>query len=491
MEDKMKSSGLIAKIIGLMLVVAMLASCAPAATQAPVVEEPTVAVAAPTEAPATKVPPTEVPPTVVPATEAPVAKDFTTWFEYDDKNEDPAADGRVGNAYLRNTIPLFNAAFTGKWNWVNQPKAYDKMETELVAAVQAGGDVPDIYQMLSDSVNAFTQNGTVQDLREWAQAQPWFADLDPSAVKACTGPDGALYCIPMTQRPQVVFVWKDRFPNGYPKTPAEFMDQAAALKADGKYAITFYGSTEKGGGGINRAMFTTLASFGGGLDDGEGNMLLNTPENIAAIEFLREIVAKGYAPDAVFAGKFQEEEYFKDSSAGSIPTGLNGYLFMFPFTAPSGTQYNKNSSQDFLDAMEAGDIYLSPFLSVEGVKPGCNTTATGLAIPVGAKNLEAAHDFLNWIMTPEQNANYVLGPGGGFPSLKGAQSDSRFQSVYYQQAAKVMEASACRPWFGSLGRPAEAKQLVMTVIYNLIKENPNADIAAELIKTQEEYNKGN
>jgi multiple sugar transport system substrate-binding protein len=487
----MKTSNIWAKIIALTIILSLLAGCAPAATPTPAVEQPTQAAAAPTAAPPTEVPPTAVPPTEVPPTEVPVAKTFTTWFEYDEKNEDPAADGRVGNAYLRNTIPQFNEAFAGKWQWVNQPKAYDKMEAELVEAVQAGGDVPDIYEMLSDSVNAFSQNGTVQDLREWAQAQSWFADLDPSALAACTAPDGALLCIPMTQRPQVVFVWKDRFPNGYPKTPAEFMDQAAALKAQGVYAITFYGSTEKGGAGINRAIFTTLASFGGGLDDGKGNMLLNTPENIAAIEFLREIVAKGYAPDAVFAGKFAEEEYFKNGSAGSFPTGLNGYLFLFPFTAPNGTKYDTNTSQDFLNALEAGDIYISPFLSAEGVKPGCNTTATGLAIPVGAKNVDAAHDFLNWIMTPQQNADYVLGPGGGFPTLKGSQSDPRFQTLYYKQAAQALAASACRPWFGSLRRPAEAKGLVMNVIYKLIKEDPKADITAELIKTQEEYNKGN
>ncbi|NPV55046.1 MAG: extracellular solute-binding protein [Anaerolineae bacterium] len=477
----MKFTSSLGRMIALLLVAALLAACAPAATEAPVVEAPTEAVAAPTEAPATEVPPTEVPEPV----------DFTTWFEFDEKNEDPAADGRVGNEYLRNTIPQFNEAFAGKWNWVNQPKAYDKMETELVAAVQAGAEVPDIYEMLSDSVNAFAQNGTVQDLREWAEAQPWFADLDPSALKACTAPDGALLCIPMTQRPQAVYVWTDRYPNGFPKTPEDFLTQAEALKAEGKYAITFYGSTEKGGSGINRAMFTTLSSFGGGLDDGNGNMLLNTPENIAAIEFLREIVAKGYAPEAVFAGKFQEEEYFKDSSAGAFPTGLNGYLYLFPLTAPNGTPYDTNTSQDFLNALEAGDIYLSPFVSVEGVQPGCNTTATGLAIPVGAKNVEAAHDFISWVMTPEQNANYVVGPGGGLPALKTTQSDPRFQSTFYQQASETIGASACRPWYGSLLRPAEAKELVMNTIYKLIKEDPTADIAAELTKTQEEYNQGN
>ncbi|MCB0069415.1 MAG: hypothetical protein KDD77_19765, partial [Caldilineaceae bacterium] len=80
------------------------------------------------------------------------AVDFVTWYQYDEKNEDPASDERVGNQYLRDTIPVFNEAYAGKWNWVNQPKAWDKMAAELIAAVQAGGDVPDLFEMGSGAV---------------------------------------------------------------------------------------------------------------------------------------------------------------------------------------------------------------------------------------------------------------------------------------------------------------------------------------------------
>lgn len=418
-------------------------------------------------------------------------RDFVTWYQYDQNNEDPASDERVGNEYLRQTIPLFNEEFDGKWNWVNQPKAFDKMGMELVAAVQAGGDVPDLFEMGSSFLNLFYRNGVMQDLTEWAKAQPWYDDLDPSAVAACTGPDGALYCIPIAERPHLVYVWKDRFPNGYPKTPEEFMQEAERLKSEGLYIITFFGSTDFEGEGLTRAIWTTIASFGGSLDDGQGNMLLNRPENIAAIEFLREIVANGYVPEIAFAGGFQEEEAFKDASAGSFPTGLFGYRYVNPLTAPNGTKYEKKNQEDMLDAIAAGDVILSPFIAVEGQKPGCGIEVQGFVIPVGAKNPEAAYDYINWIMSPEQNPQWVLGPGGGFPALKTTQADELFQSPFYQEAAKVVSASACRPWYGTLERPEEAQKLVMATIYKLIKEDPTADIAAELTKAQEEYNAGN
>ncbi|MFO7631381.1 MAG: extracellular solute-binding protein [Caldilinea sp.] len=422
---------------------------------------------------------------------APAVRDFVTWYQYDEKNEDPASDERVGNQYLRDTIPLFNEAFAGKWNWVNQPKAWDRMAAEIVTAVQAGGDVPDLFEMGSGQLTQFYNNGTMQDLTEWASAQPWFADMDPNALATCTAPDGGLYCIPIAERPHLVYVWADRFPNGFPTTPDEFLAEGERLKGEGLYAMTFFGSTDFSGGGVSRAIWTTVSSFGGAFDDGEGNMLLNTPENIAAIEFLRAMVQNGYVPEIAFAGGFQEENAFKDASAGAFPTGLFGYRYVNPLTAPSGAEYAKGNEEDMLDAIAAGDVILAPFPAAEGQMPGCEIGTAGFAIPVGAKNPEAAYDYINWIMDQEQNADWVLRPGGGFPALVTTRSSEQFQTPFYQQAGEVMAASTCRTWFGTLERTAEAQQLIMGVVYRLIKEDPSADIAAELQKVQDEYNAAN
>lgn len=417
---------------------------------------------------------------------------FTTWYQYDENNEDPASDERVGNEYLRTTIPQFNEAFAGQWEWINQPKAFDKMTAELVAAVQAGGDVPDIYELSNtQDIIPFYQNGTVQDLTIWAQEQSWWNGLDPNAIEACKGPDNALYCIPIAQRPQLVYVWNDRFPGGYPNTPGEFLTRAEELKEVGLYAITFFASTDFAGEGVTRAMWTIISSFGGTFDDDQGNMLLNTPENIAAIEFLREIVVSGYVPEIAFAGGFQEEEAFKDASAGYFPTGFFGYRYINPLTAPDGTQYAKGDAQDMIDAIEAGDVYLAPSFSVEGVDPGCGIDVAGLSIPTGAPNPDGAKAYINWIMSPGQNAAWVIGPGGGFPVLEAAKSNELFQSEFYKQGSEALANSSCSPWYGSLQRPNEAQEMIMQSVYKLIKEDPTADIIEELKATQEEYNAAN
>jgi len=426
------------------------------------------------------------------AAPAAAAVDFVTWYQYDEKNEDPASDERVGNQYLRDTIPLFNEAYAGQWNWVNQPKAWDKMVAELIAAVQAGGDVPDLVEMGSGSVVQYYTNGALQDLSEWASAQSWYADIDEAALSTCRASDGGLYCIPIAERPHLVYVWKDRFPNGYPKTPAEFMAEGERLKAEGLYPITFFGSTDFAGGGFTRATWMTISSFGGKIDDGQGNMTLNTPENVAAIQFLRDIVQAGYVPEIAFAGGFQEENAFKDASAGSFPTGLFGYRYVNPLSAPNGTQYAKGNEEDMIDAIAAGDVFLSPFIAAEGQMPGCGIESTGFGIPVGAKNPQAAYDYINWLMTdPVQNTDWVLRPGAGFPSLLSIRESEAFQTPFYKQAGETLAQSECHPWQGSLERPADAQLLAMGAVYRLIKEDPTLDIAAELQQAQDEYNAAN
>ena len=77
-------------------------AAAPEAKEAAPTEAPEAVEAAPTEAPAVQ----EEAPAEEPA--AAEVKDFVTWYQYDQNNEDPASDERVGNEYLRKTIPLFN-----------------------------------------------------------------------------------------------------------------------------------------------------------------------------------------------------------------------------------------------------------------------------------------------------------------------------------------------------------------------------------------------
>ena len=300
----------------------------------------------------------------------------------------------------------------------------------------------------------------------------------------------ARLCIPMVERPHLVFVWADRFPNGFPTTTDEWLTEGERLKAEGRYAMTFFGSTDFDGNGATRAVWKIISSFGGRYDDGSGKLKLNTPENVAAIAWLREMVQKGYVPEIAFAGGFQEEEAFKDSSAGAFPTGLFGYRYVNPLTAPSGTKYETKTEHDMLDAIAAGDVIWRPWPRRKARPLGAAPMPPAFAIPVGAKNVEAAHDYMNWILTPEQNPAYVLGPGAGFPVLKSVQATELYQTPFYQQAAEVVAASNCSVVFPTITDTTGASIAIMDAVYKLIKQDPTVDIATELQKAEDEFNKG-
>jgi ABC-type glycerol-3-phosphate transport system substrate-binding protein len=481
-----------ALLVSLLVVASMLLTACPAPTPQTVVQ--TVVVEKEKQVVQTvevekKVIETQVVEKIVEATKAPEAKPIVTWFQYDQGNVDPKSDERVGNEYLRKTIPEFDKAFEGKWVWNNEFTPWDRAAAKIVAAVQNGAEVPDLIDLQGYQVNNYYKNGTMQDLTEWAKAQSWYSKMDGSALQMCTGPDGKLYCIPMSIRPSAVYVWKDRFPNGFPKTPEEMLKEGERLKAEGKYAMTFFGSTAFDGEGAIRAIWQVINSFGGSYDDGNGKLKLNTPENIAAITWLREMVQKGYVPEIAFAGGFQEEEAFKDSSAGAFPTLMLGYRYINPLTAPSGKKYEKANADDMFDAIGAGDIYLAPMVAPEGNKHGCGADISALGIPVGAKNGEGAHDFINWVLAPEQNPGWVLGPGAGFPADKETQASEQFQTPFYKQAAEVVAASNCKMPFPTIADTKGAGAAVMNAVYKLIKTDPAAEIAAELQKAEDEFNK--
>jgi ABC-type glycerol-3-phosphate transport system substrate-binding protein len=112
-----------------------------------------------------------------------------------------------------------------------------------------------------------------------------------------------------------------------------------------------------------------------------------------------------------------------------------------------------------------------------------------LFIPKGAKNVEGAKAFINWMLTPEVNPAFVMGPGGGLPVLKSVAATEKFQTKFYQQAIAVGNASNCQVIWRTVTANSAASQIIMNAVYKLIKTDPAADIAAELQKAQDEFNK--
>lgn len=470
-------------VASLTLTLSVLTACvAPPQSSAPSQPQPTLAPGI------TEPLPTDTAAVAAAATAAPGAAGsesvVTTWYYYDQNNTDEKANERAGNFYIAKTLPLFNEAHAGQFKWENVPRDYN-LNLDLVTAVQTGGDVPDVMQFDITQLPTYLLNNTLQDV-EWVKEQSWFGDLDPQAVEACTV-DGKLYCIPISESPWLTYYYTDFYKDGFPKTPEALLQVGGELSKDGNYALTYWGNTLFDGEAAGRYFYQVISSFGGSYDDGQGNMKLNTPENIKGIEFMREVVKNGLSSESVFAGNFEEEEAFKQGKAGAFPTSFFiAVRYLNPLKSPAGKDY-----KNIEDAVNDKAVALAPFVAPEGNKPGCSLDLFGFVVPRTAENLEGSKAYINWIMDPKNTVDWIVNAGGGFPTGTALRADPTFQTELYKQAQTVGEASTCRPWFGSLRRIPEAKKIVTNTIYDLIKAKPDADIGAELTKAEAEYNQGN
>ncbi len=465
-------------LIGLTLTAILAACAAPppaAAPSAPAAPKATEAPAAATSAP------TEAPKAVAPA---PAAGEITTWYYYDQNNTDEKANERVGNFYIAKSMKQFNEEMAGKMTWTNVPRDYN-LTLDLVTGVQNGGDVPDVMQFGIADLPLYMLNNTIQDV-EWAKSEAWFKDLDPKGVAACTV-DGKLMCVPISESPWLTYYWTEMYKDGFPKTPEALLAAGAELKKAGNFAMTYWGNTAFDGEAAGRYFYQTISGFGGSYDDGAGNLKLNTPENVKAIEFMREAVKQGLSSESVFAGNFEEEEAFKQGKAGAFPTGFFiAVRYLNPLKSLSGKEF-KNVDE----AVVAGAIKLAPFVAPEGKTPGCALDLFGFVVPRTAKNMDGAKAYINWVMDKKNMIDWIVNAGGGFPTSVSMRAEATFQTELYKQSQAVAEASNCKPWYGSLRRIPEAKKIIANAIYDLIKAKPDADIAAALGKADEEYAKLN
>ncbi len=465
--------------VGLTLAATLAACVAPPAAvapAAPVAPKATEAPAAAAEAPK----PTEAPKAAAPA----AGGEISTWYYYDQNNTDPKANERAGNLYIAKSMQQFNDEMAGKMTWTNAPRDYN-LALDLVTGVQNGGDVPDVMQFGIADLPLYALNNTIQDV-EWAKSEAWFKDLDPKGIEACTV-NGKLMCVPISESPWLTYYWTDLYKDGFPKTPDDLLKAGATMKKDGNYAMTYWGNTAFDGDGTGRYFYQTISGFGGSYDDGAGNLKLNTPENVKAVAFMREVVKQGLASESVFAGNFEEEETFKQGKAGAFPTGLFiAVRYLNPLKSPGGKEF-----KDIEEAVNAGAIKLAPFVAAEGQKPGCMLDLFGFVVPRTAKNVEGAKAYINWVMAKKNMTDWIVNAGGGFPTSVSMRAEPTFQTELYKQAQAVGEASACKPWYGSLKRIPEAKKIIANTIFDMIKAKPDADIATALGKADEEYTKLN
>lgn len=407
------------------------------------------------------------------------------WTKFNDQNPQNTQD-----KWLAQMIADYEADTGVKI--VNTFQPFDQINAKLNVAVQANGEVPDISYVDSQQLGFFEQNGTLMDLTEWAKSRPWFADVDPSAMAACTTPSGQILCIPAHTAVHFLYYWKDIYPDGVPTTTDDMLKFAAAFKAKNPNAFAFTGKmAEKIS--VERFYFNLITSYGGKLADEAGRAVWANESTVKVVEWAREMITQGYAAKESLAPGFDNEQPFMRGEAGSFVAGSYSYVYLTPITAPDGTEFKDEITGNFDPkalsvgaALEAGKLGVAPQFAAPGGKPVSLVVAAAWGIPMGAVNVDAAKALIDWQMTTTQNVAYAAAYGGLPATISGLQSPE-FQTPYWLEVAKIQQEYATpAPAFLDYDKGIT---LLSDAIVKLITD-PSLDIMTTLQAAQDEYNAG-
>lgn len=365
---------------------------------------------------------------------------------------------------------------------------YDQINTAVNVAVQTGVNVPDLAYIDTEQIGFYAKNEALIDLTDFIQNAEWFNDLDSSALKTCTTPDGQILCVPSTTSNYYMYYWTDNYPTGFPQTTDAVLEIAPQIQNDGQYTFTFKAAEPVS---VERFYAGLMLSYGADLAGEDGTAVWANEESVAALTFVRTLFAEDYVPQVALAPQFEYEEPFKQGLAGGFVAGTFSYVYLSPIISPSGIDYAQEITGGFDDeglsigqAYDDGAIQFAPPIAAPDGEPVSIISGEGWAIPYGATNIDAALAFIDYQMTVERNVEASIA-GGKLPVLTSAQEHPAYQSDYWQYAIGVRDMYGIpAPAWQNYGI---AQQLLSEAIVKIIT-NPDLDIMTVLQEAQDEYN---
>lgn len=167
------------------------------------------------------------------------------------------------------------------------------------AAALTTGDVPDILDLDLVLAPNFTSKGALLDITDRVTAEGWTKEFNPKFLDLGVW-DGKIYMVPFSADVSVLFYNKNLFqkagldPEKAPETWEEL--EADLIKIRDAKLTTDAGlpvypfATSNGAGGKMFCDLPFLWTNGGGTTDANGQVILDTPESIAGLTFLNNLI---------------------------------------------------------------------------------------------------------------------------------------------------------------------------------------------------------
>lgn len=236
---------------------------------------------------------------------------------------------------------------------------------------------------------------------------------------------------------------KAGMPDG-PRTYDDLLTGGARIKNEQNVPLGIGMSNEIDSNMAARAM---IWSFGGSVQDANQNVVLNSPETVAAVDYMSKLY-KQTMTDAVFSW-----------NAASNNQGLAAGQLSYILNSISAYRTSQSTTPDV-----ANDIFFTPALKGPGgIGLASEHVIAVYIVPKFAKNVDAAKEFLLNLSANAQSVTYhsqlynFPSFPASVPQLDGWLTNDPFNS---QPANKLEVLKSANDWSTNLGHPGPANAAI-------------------------------
>ncbi len=290
---------------------------------------------------------------------------------------------------------------------------------------------PSILQLDVVWTPEFAAAGWVLPLDPYGPAR---AEFFPATITANTWA-GKLYALPWFADVGLLYRRTDLVPNE-PKTLEEMVQAArVAMSRRGgpRYGIVWQGARYEG---LITGFVEYLGAFGGRIIDDKGEVVVNRPEAVRALEFMRDELYETHVAPLDVLTWHEEEARFAFQNGNAV--------FMrnwpYPVAAMSDTAQSK----------VAGKFAVSPMPAAATAPNGHSTAALGgaqLAINAYTDHPDAAYKLIAYLTAPEQMLERAQAVGQ-YPTRPALYDDARLRgavAIPLDNARRAIESATPRP----------------------------------------------